>query len=94
MWTRLRLRFRLGFHDKRLSMAIPRVGSSSDRWLYRDLDSSHHPGHVVKEKIEAVALENAFLNGKMAALSVGGVLLSIGPILTFHRASVICLEMR
>jgi len=39
----------------------------------RDLDNTHHPGHVVKERIESVALENAFLNGKIAALTVRSV---------------------
>ncbi|CAG7848198.1 SubName: Full=Uncharacterized protein {ECO:0000313/EMBL:CCA75080.1} [Serendipita indica DSM 11827] len=34
-----------------------------------DLDNTHHPGHVLKERIEAVSLENAFLNGKIAAIS-------------------------
>ncbi|KAG8817073.1 hypothetical protein FRC17_000054, partial [Serendipita sp. 399] len=34
-----------------------------------DLDNTHHPGHVLKERIEAVALENAFLNGKIEALT-------------------------
>jgi hypothetical protein len=38
--------------------------------LDRDLDNTHHPGHVVKERIEAVSLENAFLNGKISAVSV------------------------
>ncbi|PVF95735.1 hypothetical protein CPB86DRAFT_787741 [Serendipita vermifera] len=39
------------------------------RQAVEDLDNTHHPGHVVKERIEAVALENAFLNGKISAVS-------------------------
>jgi hypothetical protein len=34
------------------------------------LDNARHPGHVIKERMEIVALENAFLNGKIAAITV------------------------
>ncbi|KAG8828168.1 hypothetical protein FRC19_009252 [Serendipita sp. 401] len=45
------------------------VETTIPRQAIEDLDNTHHPGHVLKERIEAVALENAFLNGKIEALS-------------------------
>ncbi|CCA75080.1 hypothetical protein PIIN_09065 [Serendipita indica DSM 11827] len=46
-----------------------RVPTMIPRQAVEDLDNTHHPGHVLKERIEAVSLENAFLNGKIAAIS-------------------------
>ena len=34
-----------------------------------DLDQSRNPGHITKENLEAVALENAFLHAKLDAIA-------------------------
>ena len=34
-----------------------------------DLDQSRNPGHITKDRLEAVALENAFLHAKLDAIS-------------------------
>ena len=33
-----------------------------------DLDQSRNPGHITKDRFEAVALENAFLHAKLDAI--------------------------
>jgi hypothetical protein len=34
-----------------------------------DLDQSRNPGHITKDRLEAVALENAFLHAKLDAIA-------------------------
>ena len=34
-----------------------------------DLDQSRNPGHITKDRLEAVALENAFLHAKLDAIT-------------------------
>jgi hypothetical protein len=36
---------------------------------HSDLDQSRNPGHITKDRLEAVALENAFLYAKLDAVA-------------------------
>ncbi|KIM27249.1 hypothetical protein M408DRAFT_330155 [Serendipita vermifera MAFF 305830] len=69
------------------------IGTQIPRQAVEDLDNTHHPGHVVKERIESVSLENAFLNGKIAAITgfrdiLGDALADGFPELTHLRRSL------